>query len=312
MISIGDLLLRIFSSAFLATLVRVSVPLICASLAAYIASLAGIPNIAVEGEMLMAALFAAMGGYWTGSAWAGLLIAIAVGVVMALILPYSSMKLGTSPILVGIALNTFATSFTVFLLYIFTGNKGTSASLASPTLPTINIPFLSKIPILGPMLNNQYTITYICIVLIVLLAILVYKTPFGLQIKACGLDENAARSVGINVNRVRVIAVMMSGTLAALGGAYMTMGYLTAFTANMIAGRGWIGIAAQSIGGANMLIVGLTTAVFGVFQALSNILSIYNLPSELVQMIPYAGVLLGFVILSVVKYYKTKKATGEG
>lgn len=312
MISIGDVLLRVFSSAFLATLVRVSVPLICAALAAYIANLSGIPNIAVEGEMLMAALFAALGSYWTSSAWLGLLIAIVVGVLMALILPYSSMRLGTSPILVGIALNTFAASFTTFLLYIFTGNKGTSASLLSPTLPTVNIPFLDKIPIIGAILNNQYTITYICILLIIALAILVYKTPFGLRIKACGLDENAARSVGINVNRVRVIAVIMSGTLAALGGAYMTTGYLTAFTANMVAGRGWIGIAAQSIGGANMLVVGLTTIVFGVFQALSNILSIYNLPSELVQMIPYAGVLLGFSIISVIKYYRVKKATGEG
>lgn len=309
---ISDILARVLSTAFLATLIRVSVPLICASLSAYIASLAGIANIAVEGEMLMASLFAVLGGYWTGSAWAGLAIAIAVAVLMALVLPWSTIKLGTSPILVGIALNTFATSFSVFLLYQFTGNKGTSAALSSPVLPTVDIPVLGSIPILGDIFNNQYLITYVVIVLIVLLAILVYKTPFGLRIKACGLDENAARSVGINVNRVRIIAVIMSGTLAALGGAYMTMGYLSVFTANMIAGRGWIGIAAQSIGGANMLTVGLTTLVFGVFQALSNILSIFNLPSELVQMIPYAGVLVGFVILSVIQYYRNKKITGEG
>ncbi len=308
---LNDIIARLLSEDFLATLIRVCIPLMFASLSAYVASLAGIPNIAVEGIMLMSALFAVLGGYWTGSAWLGLLIAVAVGVLMALILPFSTIKLGTSPILVGIALNTFSTSFTVFLLYIFTQNKGTSASIASPSLGTVHLPFLDKIPIIRAIFNNQYTIAYLCFILIIVVGILVYKTPFGLRVKAAGLDENAARSVGVNVNRVRIIAIIISGLLAALGGAYMTMGYLTAFTSNMIAGRGWIGIAAQAIGGANLLGVSLTTLFFAVFQAIANILSIYSLPSELVQMIPYLGVLVGFTVFSVIKYYRNKKLTGE-
>ncbi len=308
---LNDILARLFSEAFLATLVRVCVPLMFAALSAYVANLAGIPNIAVEGIMLMSALFAVLGGYWTGSAWLGLLIAIAVGVLMALVLPFSTIKLGTSPVLVGIALNTFSTSFTVFLLYNFTQNKGTSASIASPSLSTVHIGFLKHIPILRAIFNNQYTIAYICFVMLIVVGVLVYKTPFGLRMKASGLDENAARSVGINVNRVRVIAIILSGMLAALGGAYMTLGYLSAFTSNMIAGRGWIGIAAQAIGGTNLLGVSLTTVFFAIFQAIANILSIYSLPSELVQMIPYVGVLVGFSVFSVVKYCRNKKLTGE-
>ena len=308
---LNEIIARLLSEDFLATLIRVCIPLMFASLSAYVASLAGIPNIAVEGIMLMSALFAVLGGYWTGSAWLGLLIAVAVGVLMALILPFSTIKLGTSPILVGIALNTFSTSFTVFLLYNFTQNKGTSASIASPSLGTVHLPFLDNIPILRAIFNNQYTIAYLCFLMIIVVAILVYKTPFGLRMKATGLDENAARSVGVNVNRVRIIAIIISGLLAALGGAYMTMGYLTAFTSNMVAGRGWIGIAAQAIGGANLLGVSLTTLFFAVFQAIANILSIYSLPSELVQMIPYLGVLVGFTIFSVIKYYRNKKLTGE-
>lgn len=308
---LNEIIARLLSEDFLATLIRVCIPLMFASLSAYVASLAGIPNIAVEGIMLMSALFAVLGGYWTGSAWLGLLIAVAVGVLMALILPFSTIKLGTSPILVGIALNTFSTSFTVFLLYNFTQNKGTSASIASPSLGTVHLPFLDNIPILRAIFNNQYTIAYLCFLMIIVVAILVYKTPFGLRMKATGLDENAARSVGVNVNRVRIIAIIISGLLAALGGAYMTMGYLTAFTSNMVAGRGWIGIAAQAIGGANLLGVSLTTLFFAVFQAIANILSIYSLPSELVQMIPYLGVLVGFTVFSVIKYYRNKKLTGE-
>ena len=308
---LNEIIARLLSEDFLATLIRVCIPLMFASLSAYVASLAGIPNIAVEGIMLMSALFAVLGGYWTGSAWLGLLIAVAVGVLMALILPFSTIKLGTSPILVCIAHNTFSTSFTVFLLYNFTQNKGTSASIASPSLGTVHLPFLDNIPILRAIFNNQYTIAYLCFLMIIVVAILVYKTPFGLRMKATGLDENAARSVGVNVNRVRIIAIIISGLLAALGGAYMTMGYLTAFTSNMVAGRGWIGIAAQAIGGANLLGVSLTTLFFAVFQAIANILSIYSLPSELVQMIPYLGVLVGFTIFSVIKYYRNKKLTGE-
>lgn len=308
---LNDILARLFSEAFLATLVRVCVPLMFASLSAYVAAMAGIPNIAVEGIMLMSALFAVLGGYWTGSAWLGLLIAIAVGVLMALILPLSTIKLGTSPILVGIALNTFSSSFTVFLLYIFTQNKGTSASISSPALSTLHFGFLDHIPILRAIFNDQYTIAYLCFLMIAVVGILVYKTPFGLRMKASGLDENAARSVGINVDRVRVLAIVLSGVLAAFGGAYMTLGYLNAFTSNMISGRGWIGIAAQAIGDANLLGVSLTTVFFAIFQAVANILSIYSLPSELVQMIPYLGVLIGFTVFSVIKYYRNKRLTGE-
>ena len=297
----------IFSEEFLSTVVRVLVPLLFASMSAYIAALAGIPNIAVEGIMLMSALFAVLGSYWTQSSWLGLLIAIAAGLVMALILMLSTIKMGTNPILVGIALNTFASSFTVFLLYLFTQNKGTSASLASIVLPIVNVPIIEKIPVLRAILSGQYTITYICIVCMILLAVLVYQTPLGMRMKAAGLDERAAKTAGINVNRVRFIAVLISGLLAALGGAYMTTGYLSIFTKNMIAGRGWIGIAAQAMGGTSMLGVAITTFVFSLFQAVTNVFSLYDLPSELINIIPYIGVLLGIILFSVSTYRRSKK-----
>lgn len=297
----------IFSTSFAFTIIRVFVPLMFAAMSAYVASLAGIANIAVEGIMLMSSLMAVLGSFWTGSAWLGLLIAAASGLLMSSLLALFTMKLGTSPILVGIALNTFSASFTIFLLYIFTQNKGTSASLASKTLPVIDIPFIKDIPIIGPIFSGHYTITYICFALIIFLAILVYKTPFGLRMRACGLDATAAKSVGIKVNRVQIIAILLSGLFAALGGAYMTTGYLSIFTKNMVAGRGWIGIAAQAMGGGSFLGVSLTTVLFAVFQAITNVFSLYNLPSELINIIPYVGVLIGIVVFSVVKYYKSKK-----
>lgn len=297
----------IFSEEFLSTVVRVLVPLLFASMSAYIAALAGIPNIAVEGIMLMSALFAVLGSYWTQSSWLGLLISIGAGLVMALILILSTIKMGTNPILVGIALNTFATSFTVFLLYMFTQNKGTSASLPSIILPIVDVPVIDKIPVLRAVLSGQYTVTYLCILCMILLALLVYHTPLGMRMKAAGLDERAAKTAGIDVNHVRMIAVLISGLLAALGGAYMTTGYLSIFTKNMIAGRGWIGIAAQAMGGTNMLGVAVTTFVFSLFQAVTNVFSLYDLPSELINIIPYVGVLLGIILFSVSTYRSGKK-----
>ena len=303
----SEFLRVILSEEFLSTVVRVLVPLLFASMSAYVASLAGMPNIAVEGIMLMSALFAVLGSYWTQSAWLGLLIAIGAGLAMAGILMLCTIKMGTNPILVGIALNTFSSSFTVFLLYLFTQNKGTSASLSSIVLPIVQVPIIEKIPVLRAIFSGQYTITYICMLSMILLAVLVYQTPLGMRMKAAGLDERAAKTAGINVNRVRVIAVLLSGLLAALGGAYMTTGYLSIFTKNMIAGRGWIGIAAQAMGGTSMLGVAITTVVFSLFQAVTNVFSLYDLPSELINIIPYIGVLLGIILFSVSTYRRSKK-----
>ena len=159
---------------------------------------------------------------------------------------------------------------------------------------------------LGTILSGHYFLTYVCIILAILLAILVYRTPFGLHMQACGLDAHAADSVGIKVDRVRLIAVIMSGIFAALGGAYLSMGYLSIFSNNMTASRGWIGIAAQAVGGGNFLIVTLTTGVFAIAQGIVSKLALTALPSDLINTIPYVCVLLGLIGLSIKEYRKRR------
>lgn len=305
--NLSDFFNSIFTASFIFVVIRVAIPLLCASLSAYTANISGLNNIAVEGIMLMSALMAVLGSYWTQSAWLGLLIAIVSGVVMALSIAFFSMYLGANSILVGIALNTFASSFSIFLLYLFTKNKGTSASLASKILPTVDIPIIKDIPIIGEIFSGHYVITYIVLIVMILVYVLIYKTPLGMRIKAAGLDQEAARSVGINVNQVRIISIIISGVIGALGGAYITMGYMSVFVKNMISGRGWIGIAVQGMAGSSYPVLILTTLLFSVFQAFTNIFLLYNLPSELINIIPYVAVLLGIVVFSVMEYYKHKK-----
>jgi len=292
---------------FIAIVIRVGVPLLYASMSAYVASLAGIPNIAVEGIMIFGALFGVYFSALTASSWLGLVGVILVGVVLAVVISFFTMKMKASPIMVGISLNLFASDFSLWLLKLWTGSKGTTASLPSKVLPTVHIPVIKDIPILGQIISGHYFLTYVCIVLAILLAILVYKTPFGLRMKACGLDEHAAESVGIKVNKVRLIAIIMSGVFAALGGAYLSMGYMSIFSNNMTASRGWTGIAANAVGGVNFLIVVLTTVIFSFAEGIVNRLMLTNLPSELVNTIPYICVLCAMVFLSIKEMKKKKQ-----
>lgn len=296
----------IFSASFLFVVIRVCVPLMFASMSAYSARVSGLSNIAVEGMMLIGAIVGVLGSVWSQSAWIGLLCAILSGLIMAGILIFSTMKLKTSPILAGIALNVFASSFSVFLLFMVTGSKGTTASLASKVLPNIDIPIVNQIPILKDIVSGHNVLVYICLLMMLLLYILVYKTKFGLHMRACGIDEKAAQSVGINTKKVRSISVLISGALAAMGGAYLSMGYLSFFTNNMTASRGWIGIAAEAMGQGNLITTFFTTLVFGVFDAITNVLSLTDLPSELIQIIPYIAVFIAIIIYSVKEAKKRK------
>lgn len=303
----NELMSQILSASFIFIIIRVGTPLVYASMSSYIGNLAGISNIAVEGMMTFGALFGVYFSAITGSAWLGLLGAILVGMLCGGVLAFFSLKMKASPIMVGIALNLFSADFAIYLLLIWTGSKGTSGNLASKVLPRVDIPVLKDIPVLGEIFSGHLVLTYICVILMILLYIMVYKTPFGLRMKACGLDAHAAESVGIKVDKMRVIASLISGAFAAMGGAYLSMGYLSMYSNNMTASRGWIGIAAAAVGGNNLGVVFLMTGVFAIAQAIVNILLLGNLPSELINTIPYISVLIGLIIMSSKSMHKAKK-----
>ena len=302
----SNIISSFFRADFIFVVIRVGVPLLFAAMSAYVAALAGISNIAVEGIMIFGALFGVYFSAITGSAWGGLAGVVAIGTLCALVIAFFTMKMKANPIMIGIALNLFAADISIWLLLVWTGSKGTTASLPSKVLPTVNIPLLEDIPILGEIFSGHYFLTYVCFVLAILLYILIYKTPLGLHMKACGLDAHAAESVGIKVNRVRLIAIILSGIFAALGGAYLSMGYMSIFSNNMTASRGWIGIAAQAVGQGNFLIVVITTAVFALAQGIVNRLALTTLPAELINTIPYIFVLIGLIGLSINEYRKAR------
>ena len=295
----------LFSSDFAFAIIRVSTPIVFAALGALVSERAGIVNIGLEGIMLASALAGVIGSAFLGSAAAGLLAGVVTGVLLAAILAWFTLKLKTQVILGGIALNLFASGATIFVLYLITGDKGTSASLASKVLPELTIPLIAKIPILGEAVSGHNVLTYLCALSVVGTYYMMKHTRLGMWIRAVGEHHHAAESVGIDVDRVRFLALLLSGFFASLGGIFLSMGYVSQFSQNMSAGRGWIALVAEAMGGGNVLRTAMTAMLFGMTDAFSNTLQTLNLPSELVRTIPYLGTLAALVIYALRK--KSKK-----
>lgn len=283
----------IFTSEFLFSVIRVSTPLILGSMAALICNRGGMLHIAFEGVMLSAAFFGMLTSAVTQSVLLGLLGAIAGGLLISMLLGYFNLVLNSDRTLTGIALNTFASAGTVFALYLLVQDKGTSSSLPSLVVPNIHIPILKDIPVLGTILSGHNALTYIAFLLVFATYIIIFRTPLGLRIRSVGENPNAAASVGIDVMKIRFITLAISAVIASLGGAYMSMGYLSWFSRDMMAGRGFMSIAAQNLGAALPLPSLLASLAFGAVTALANVLQTLNMPSEIIQAMPYVATLIG-------------------
>ncbi len=291
----------IFSADFISSVLRLSTPILFAGLAALITDKAGVINIGLEGIMLSAALAGVVGSAFGGNAFVGLLLALVVGVAIGLLMAYFAIGLKTDIVLTGIALNLMASGGTVFLLYVITKDKGMSTSLKSFTMPVIQLPLIKSIPVLGDILSGHNLLTYLAFLFTVLVWILLYRTPLGLRIRVVGENISAAESVGIPVKKVQFTALTISGVLASMGGAYMSMGYMDKFARDMTAGRGFIALAAEALGRATPLGTLIASLFFGMVDALSSNLQILNVPVQFVQMLPYVCTIVGLVIYSAIK-----------
>lgn len=302
----NNILALLLTPAFGYAVLRVTTPILYAALGNVISSKAGVSNIAMEGTMLTSSLVGVLVSAYTGSAFVGLLAALVVGILFSAFMAYLNLYLGTNVIMAGIALNLFASKFTVYILYMLTGQKGNSASLASKQIPSVDIPVIKNIPVLGEIISGHNILVYVALLSIIVIYIMLNKTKLGTHIKAVGESPHAAASVGINVKRVRFLSLCLSGLLAGFGGAYMSMGYLSMFTRDMIAGRGWIAIAAGAMGRSMVIPTTITSFLFGIFSAIGNVLQLQNIPSELVTTLPYVAVFIGIIVYSIRKTKEDK------
>ncbi|MBU0927812.1 MAG: ABC transporter permease [Spirochaetes bacterium] len=289
------------SSNYWFIVVRSTAPILLVTLGAVITEQAGIKNMALEGSMLWAALVGVLASAATGSAWIGLLAGMAAGVAIALVLGIFALKLDANAVLVGVALNLLSTGGTVFTLFSITGDKGISSSLASKTLPVIRIPFLADVPWLGKVLSGQNFIIYVSIVAVIVVHVILNKMTIGRRIRATGENVDAARAAGIDPNRIKFFTLVVSGMLAGLAGCFLSMGYTSNFTSGISAGRGYVANAAQVVAGGTAVGSIFAALIFGITDAMATFLQNVGLPPELIQALPYAVTIVGFIVVTLIR-----------
>jgi ABC-type uncharacterized transport system permease subunit len=260
-------------------------PLVFASLGGLFSERSGVVNIGLEGMMLTGAFFAVYGSDLTGTWTLALAIGVGAGALMGLLHAIFSVSLRTDQIVGGTAINFLALGITSYLFFKLYGQQGTPTTIS--TIPDVHLSFLGQ-GFFGEVFGKLNLMIWVAIALVVVVWIVVFKTPIGLRIRACGEHPRAADTVGINVYAIRYGAVILSGVLAAAGGAYLSLGFGNSFTENMTAGRGFIALAALIFGNWRPFGAAAACLLFGFSSALSVNLQAYSLSiSTLFTALPY-------------------------
>ncbi len=289
--------------------VRRSVPLALGALSGVLCERAGVVNIAIEGMMLSAAFTGAIVASAAGSVWAGMIGGIGVGALLALVLGVLSIRFTVDQIIGGTVINIFAIGITSFLtarVLVEYQDLNQPGSLAA-----IDIPLLSRIPFLGPLLFQHTIYVYLMVALAFGLSYALYRTRWGLRTRAVGEHPRAADTVGIDVARTRYRAVVLGGAMAGLAGTFFSLDSAGSFQENMTAGRGFIALAALIFGRWDPLGALGAALVFGFAEELQGRLALLDtpIPSELLLMTPYVVTI--FVVAGLVGRARPPAADGQ-
>ena len=269
------------------------VPIAYGALSGIMSERAGVVNIAIEGQLLGGAFTAALVGSMTGNAFAGLVAAALAGVLVSLVLASFAIKYLVNQIIVGVVLNVLVSGLTGFFYEKFMASP-TSPLNQPPRMPAIKIPVLGDIPVIGPLFFDQSILGYLLLVLVVGMWWALFRSKWGLRVRAVGEHPQAADTLGINVNRTRFWNVVLGGAIAGIGGAYFTLVATSAFSKDMSGGLGFIALAAMIFGRWNPIGAFLAAMLFGVARNLESNLSVAgsSVPGEFLNMLPYALTIL--------------------
>ena len=284
-----------FWVSFLFATIRMSTPLLLASLGEIVSERSGVFNIGLEGMMLMGAFCGFLGLSLTDSLFIGILAGMAGGLFLAFISAYLGVTLGVDQIVSGIALNIFTVGFTSSFYRIIFGL--TPPQVESSRMVPLGIPWLKDLPFFGPIFFNQVPLVYVAFALVPLLWFILFRTTIGLQVRSLGEHPLAADIAGIKVARLRYLSVLLAGLFAGLGGAYLSLGPLNLFSDNMVAGRGFIALAVVIFGRLNPFGALGAALLFGATEALQLRLQVIGLdiPYQFLLMLPYVATVVALV-----------------
>ncbi|MDI3341452.1 MAG: ABC transporter permease [Sphaerobacter sp.] len=298
----------VLDASLLFTVLLKTTPLLLAGLGGAITQQADILNIGLEGMMLVGAFAAVSVGAATQSALLAVLAAVAASTLFALIYGYVSLKLKADYIIVGIGINLMAQGVTVFLLNQLYHNEGSFSPEKFPQLWRLHWAPLAKVPLLGPMLEGQTVIVLLALLLVVAGHVLLYRTRIGVHIRAVGENPEAAAAAGIDPVRVKFLTVLISGVLAGLAGAQLSMATLNMFVRNMTNGRGFIALAAETFGNATPVGTLIASLIFGAADTISDRMQTGSLPPQFVLMVPYLVTLAALAVMMARKQARKRVA----
>ena len=285
------------------------VPYVLASQGTMLGGRTGLFNVAQEGIMLVGASLGFLGAYLYGSLAYGMVLAMLVGALFGLALAYFTTTLKMDQFVIGLAIFFFTLGLSTLMYKVVVG-----VTLQPPLIPTLKdvpIPVLSTIPILGEIFFSQNWLVYFAVLLSLFLYYLLYKTSFGLELRAVGENPKAADSLGVNVDRMRYLTAIVGGMLMGLAGAYLPMVYTGTFTEGMVQGRGWISIALTFFGGWSPHLIFLGSLFFAGVEVLALRVQIGGLgiPYQFLLTLPYIATIL--VMVFAFKWIKAPAFLGQ-
>ena len=303
-----------FSLVMIALLIRttlqLSTPIVLAALGGMYSERSGIVNIGLEGMMLIGAFGAAAATWFSGNPWFGVVFSVISGGALAAVHAVVTVKLKGNHIVSGTGVILFATGFTTLMLFVIWGQRGVSDEVTK--LPQVIIPQISGIPLIGDIFSSLSPIVYMMFFATIISWYVMYKTPFGLRVRASGEDPSTLDAAGVNVETIRLVAVIISGCLSGLGGAYLSIGYGSRFGKVMTSGRGFIALAALIFGGWTPIGCLLAGTFFGFLDALQAWISLnfqvllpYN---NFIKMTPF---ILVVIALAGIGRARPPKAVGQ-
>jgi general nucleoside transport system permease protein len=293
------MLRNIFNFTLIASTLRLATPLIFAAIGGLYSERAGVINIALEGMMLAGAFTAAIVTFYAANPWVGVLAAVGAGALIGLLHGVATITFRADQVVSGTAINILFLGVPALLSGALFDTTGSTPQLPrEQVLPDVTVFNPERFPALASVFN-QKPLVYAAFILVAVTAYVLYRMRFGLRLRAVGENPEAADTAGVSVARLRYAGVMISGALAAVGGAYLSIGQNSLFTRNMTAGRGFIALAALIFGKWNPTGALLACLFFGLAEAVAiRMQGTVNIPNQFIQMIPYVltiVVLAGFI-----------------
>lgn len=274
--------------------IRVATAIGFASLAGMISERVGVVNMGLEGMMLFGSFFGVVGSFLTGNAWIGVLFALAAGALSGLLHAVLTVGFKCDHILSSLGINMLASGMTLVLIEVIWNSRGQSAMVNG--IGTFKLPVISEIPVLRDIIGTISPFLVILIVCMIIAQYFIFHTVTGVRIRVIGDNPEVAGSLGINVYRIQYIALIISGMLASMGGAYLSIGDINMFVKDMVSGRGYIALAMVVLGRWHPIGVVSVGLIYGMAEGMQYRLQSMAMASQLVQCIPYVATLIVLLV----------------